>query len=68
VQPKEDELGLWIDTPLVVRVLKQPSQSLFERQVPVSAERLLHFADLALGTTKPHKFKSKRVSKQRKNT
>src|SRR5712671_5878377 len=61
VQPKEDELGLWIDTPLLVRVLKQPSQSLFERQGPVSAERLLHFADLALGTKKPHKFKSERV-------
>jgi hypothetical protein len=33
-----------------------------------SADRLLHFADLALGSAKPDRFRSEKVSKQRTKT
>ena len=60
-QRNEDEdLGLWVDSRLLSKHLKQPSQSMF---LP-SADRLLHFADLALGTVKPDRFRSEKVSKQ----
>jgi len=63
--PGDEKLGLWVDTHLLSRHLKQPSQSFFDQVLPASADRLLHFADLALGSVKPDKFKSERVSKQR---
>jgi len=64
-QPNGDEeLGLWVDNRLLSKHLKQPSQSMFQPAWP-SADRLLHFADLALGSVKPDKFRSEKVSKQR---
>jgi hypothetical protein len=59
-----EELGLWVDTRLLTRHLKQPSQSIPNQ--PISSDRLLHFADLALGSIKPDKFKAEKVSKKRK--
>jgi hypothetical protein len=67
VQPSDsdnEELGLWVDTRLLTRHLKQPSQSIPNQ--PISSDRLLHFADLALGSIKPDKFKAEKVSKKRK--
>lgn len=64
--PPDEELGLWVDGAILNRHLKQPTQSLFGQQLPHSTERMLHFADLALGSIKPDKFKSEKVSKQRK--
>lgn len=62
-RPNADEdLGLWVDSRLLDRHLKQPS--VFQPVWP-SADRLLHFADLALGSIKPDKFRSQKVSKQR---
>ena len=61
----DEELGLWVDGTILSRHLKQPSQSLFGQQLPHSTERMLHFADLALGSIKPDKFKSEKVSKER---
>ena len=67
-QPNGDEeLGLWVDSRLLSKHFKQPSQSLFEPALS-SADRLLHFADLALGLVKPGKFRSQKVSKQRTKT
>lgn len=64
-QRTEDEgAGLWVDNRLLSRHLKQPSQSMFQP----SAERLLHFADLALGSVKPDRFRSEKLSKQRTKT
>ena len=61
-QRKEDEnLGLWVDSRLLSKHLKQPSQSMFRP----SAGRLLYFADLALGSVKPNRFRSEKVSKER---
>ena len=65
-KPQDKELGLWVDAHLLGRHLKQPTQSMFGHSLPGSADRLLHFADLALGSIKPDKFKSEKVSKQRK--
>jgi hypothetical protein len=63
--PPDEELGLWVDGAILSRHLKQPTQSLFGQQLPPSTERMLHFADLALGSIKPDKFTSEKVSKQR---
>ena len=60
----DEELGLWVDSRLISKHLKQPSQSMFRP----SADRLLHFADLALGSAKPDRFRSEKVSKQRTKT
>ena len=57
----DEDLGLWVDSRLLSRHLKQPSQSMFRPSV----DRLLHFADLALGSVKPDRFRSEKVSKQR---
>ena len=65
-QPNGDEeLGLWIDIRVLSKHLKQPSQSIFDQPAWTSADRLLHFADLALGSVKPDSFRSEKVSKQR---
>jgi hypothetical protein len=66
--PKDEELGLWVDSSVIAKQLKQPTQSLFVRAQHPSAERLLHFADLALGSIKPDKFKAQKVSKKRPNS
>ena len=64
-QPNGDQdLGLWVDSRLLTKHLKQPTQSMFQPAFPSTA-RLLHFADLALGSVKPDRFKSRKVSKQR---
>ena len=60
----DEDLGLWVDSRLLSKHLKQPSQSMFRP----SADRLLHFADLALGSVKPDMFRSEKVSKQRTKT
>ena len=63
-QRNEDDkdLGLWMDSRLLSKHLKQPSESMFQP----SADRLLHFADLALGSVKPDRFRSEKVSKERR--
>jgi hypothetical protein len=65
--PNDEELGVWVDSNVIAKQFKQPTQSLFVTQHP-SAERLLHFADLALGSIKPDKFKAQKVSKKRPNS
>ena len=59
----EEELGLWVDARIISKHLKQPSQSTLSQRA--SADSLLHFADLALGSIRPDKFKPERVSKKR---
>ena len=60
---REERLGLWLDTDLIDKHLKQ--HTVFSQHMPVSTDRLLHFADLALGSIKPDKFKAEKVSKKR---
>jgi hypothetical protein len=60
----DEELGLWVDSRLLNKQFSQPSQSMFQPAWP-PADRLLHFADLALGSTKPDRFRALKVSKQR---
>jgi hypothetical protein len=62
-----EELGLWLDVRLLHKHFKQPSQSMFHTVLP-SADRLPHFADLALGSITPDKSRSEKVSKQRRKT
>jgi hypothetical protein len=61
----DDELGMWVDSALIARLHGQPSTSLHQAP-PNGSSHILHFADLALGTVKPDKFKSAKVSKMRK--
>ena len=64
---RDEELGLWVDSRLLSKHFSQPSQSMFQPVWP-SADRLLHFADLALGSIKPNRFRAVEVSKQRIKT
>jgi hypothetical protein len=60
----DEKFGLWLDTALISRLHRQPSNSPQPKLLP-DAERMLHFADLAFGTVKRDKFKSEKVSKVR---
>jgi hypothetical protein len=64
-QPREESLGLWVDTPLVMRLFKQPGGSTLANKIPATTERLLHIADVASGAAKPDKFTVEKVSKRR---
>jgi hypothetical protein len=61
----DDGRGLWVDSRVLARHLKQPSHSMLEQPLRPSTERMLHFADLVLGAVKPDKFKPEKVSKKR---
>jgi hypothetical protein len=63
----DEELGLWVDSRLLNKQFSQPSQSMFQPAWP-PADRLLHFADLALGSIMRDRFRAVQVSKQRTKT
>jgi hypothetical protein len=65
--PAEDAAeGLWIDTALISRLHGRKSSPL-GTNLPLDAEsqRLLHYADVMLGTEKKEKFVSTKPTKER---
>ena len=58
--------GLWVDTALISRLHGRRSSSL-AASLPIDAEsqRLLHYADVILGTDKKEKFVSTKPTKER---
>jgi hypothetical protein len=66
-KPKDrEESGLWVDAVLIAKIHGQrPTSSLHPTGAANAPNRFLHFADLALGTIKADKFRSKKVSKTR---
>jgi hypothetical protein len=65
--PAEDAAeGLWVDTALISRLHGRRSSSL-AASLPIDAEsqRLLHYADVILGTDKKEKFVSTKPTKER---
>ena len=65
LKTEEEFPGLWVDARLISKHLKQPLQGMVSQHMPASSDRLLHLADLALGTIGPDKFKAEKVSKKR---
>lgn len=64
---REDEqaVGLWVDTALISRLFGRRSP-LSELTVDAESERLLHYADVMLGTDKKEAFVSSKPTKDRK--
>jgi hypothetical protein len=61
----DDAEGLWVDTALIARLHGQKSSPLRAPAVNGDAERLLHYADVLLGTDKKEKFVSAKPKKER---
>lgn len=57
--------GLWIDANVMARIHGAGSR-LSAPQITSEEERLLHYADVSLGTVKPDQFKSTKPAKSRK--
>jgi hypothetical protein len=64
---REDEqaVGMWVDTALISRLFGRRSP-LSELTVDAESERLLHYADVMLGTDKKEAFISSKPTKDRK--
>ena len=60
----EQEVGLWIDTALISRLHGVKSSPL-RTEMSGEAQRLLHYADVLLGTDKKEKFVSAKPQKER---
>ena len=59
--------GLWIDANVMARIHGSGSK-LSAPQITSEEERLLHYADISLGTGKRDRFKSEKPSKSRSGT
>jgi hypothetical protein len=64
-EPNDGESGLWMDSALIARLHQQPTTTFHAAIAPTGTAHILRFADLALGTVKPEKFKAEKVSKTR---
>jgi hypothetical protein len=64
--PQDDHgEGLWVDTALIARLHGQKSSPLRTPAVNGDSQRLLHYADVLLGTDKKEKFVSAKPTKER---
>jgi len=68
IEPEDEkEFGLWVDTALIARLHGRRSSPLGNAlSVNSESQRLLHYADVMLGTDKKEKFVSAKPTKQRK--
>ena len=64
VAPDQDGKGLWIDANVMARIHRTGS-SLSAPHLTSEDERLLHYADICLGTAKPDQFKSEKPFRTR---
>ena len=65
-EPEDEHAnGLWIDTALIARLHGQKSSPLGTPTLNGDAQRLLHYADVLLGTDKKEKFVSVKPKKER---
>jgi hypothetical protein len=64
---EEPAEGLWVDTALISRLHGRRSSPLATNNLTIDAEsqRLLHYADVLLGTDKKEKFVSAKPTKER---
>jgi hypothetical protein len=65
-QQKEDQGdGLWIDATLIARLHGRRSALSLSQTFDAESQRLLHYADVLLGTDKKEKFVSSKPIKNR---
>lgn len=63
----DDGKGLWVDTALISRLHGRKSSPLASPlTIDSESQRLLHYADVMLGTDKKEKFVSSKPTKERK--
>jgi hypothetical protein len=60
-----DDQGLWVDTALIARLHGRKSP-LSIPTLTAEAQRLLHYADVVLGTEKKERFRAAKVEKRRR--
>jgi hypothetical protein len=63
-QPDEEGRGMWIDANVMSRIHGSGSK-LSAPQITSEEKRLLHYADISLGTAKHDEFKSEKPTKTR---
>jgi hypothetical protein len=61
----EESVGLWVDATLIARLHGRHSPTLATPTPSAESERLLHYADVVLGTEKKDKFVASRPQKNR---
>jgi hypothetical protein len=61
----EESVGLWVDATLIARLHGRHSPTMTKIPIDSESERLLHYADVALGTDKKERFVSSRPTKNR---
>jgi hypothetical protein len=66
VQEPHESIGLWVDAALIARLHGRQSATMNKLPIDSECERLLHYADVALGTDKKEKFVSSRPTKHRR--
>ena len=64
-QPEERETGLWVDVALISRLHGRRSPLAAAQTIDAESQRLLHYADVILGTDKKEKFVSAKPTKDR---
>src|SRR5438445_7181957 len=64
-QEADQAEGLWVDATLLARLYGRRSPTLSTPTLSTESERLLHYADVVLGTDKKDKFVSSRPVKDR---
>jgi hypothetical protein len=66
-QPEDEQAtGLWLDTSLLSKLYGRRSSPLAAAGMDADSQRLLHYADVVLGTDKKEKFVSVLPTKTRK--
>jgi hypothetical protein len=65
-RPEERSQGLWMDTTLIARLHGRKALILTSSIVGAETERLLHYADVSLGTDGKEKLVSSAPTKSRK--
>ena len=65
VPQDEHAIGLWVDTDLIARLHGRKSSPLAQPTWNGNTERLLHYADVLLGTDRKEKFVSIKLKKER---
>lgn len=64
-EDNEQDADLWVDTALIARLHGRKSSPLSVPTLDAESTRLLHYADVALGTEKKEKFVSAAPTKTR---
>jgi hypothetical protein len=61
-----ESVGLWVDAALIARLHGRHTPTMTKLPLNSESERLLHYADVSLGTKKKEEFISARPTKHRR--